>query len=101
MLGGNSLELRFYGVILVVGTINFRWMSFFGTIDPSTSSRPKRYTTLLSGRKNLGSRQICLIPIGIGTVDISLFGGWIGYAVQRCGLQCPMAATILRVLSKI
>ncbi|KAL0009019.1 hypothetical protein SO802_010521 [Lithocarpus litseifolius] len=98
MLVGYSLELRSYGVVLVVGTVSFRWTSSFGAIGPSTSSRPKGYITLLRGRKSLGSCWICLIPIGIGRADISLFRGRIGYAVQRSGLQCPMASTILGVL---
>ena len=101
MHGGYSLGLRSYGVVLVVGTISFHWTSSFGAIDPSISSRLKGYTTLLCGRKSLGLCQICLIPIEIGREDISLFRGRIGYAVQRSGLRCFMASTILGVLSKI
>ena len=52
-------------------------------------------------KKELGLCQICLIPIEIGREDISLFRGRIGYAVQRSGLRCLMASTILGVLSKI
>ena len=69
MLGGYSLELRFCGVVLVVGTISFHWTSSFGAIDLSTLSCPKEYNTLLHGRKGLGSLS-----------DISLFRR-IGYAV--------------------
>ena len=95
MLRGYSLELRSYGVVLVVGTVSFRWMSSFGVVDLSTSFRPKGYTTLLHERKSLGLCRICLTSTGIGRADISLFRGRIGYAVQRSGLQCPMASTIL------
>ena len=85
----------------MVGTISFRWTSSFGAIDLNTSSHPKEYITLLHGRKDLGSCLICPTPIGIGRADISLFRGWIGYAIQRSGLQCPMISTTLGVLSKI
>ena len=34
MLGGYSLELRFCGVVLVVGIVNFHWTSSFGAINP-------------------------------------------------------------------
>ena len=81
MLRGYSLELRFCGVALVVGTVSFRWTSSFGDIDPSISSYPKGYTTLLHGKKSLGLCRICLIPIGTRMADISLFRGRIGYAV--------------------
>ena len=81
MLGGHSLEVRFWGVILVVGTDSFRWTSSFGAIDPSTSSCPKGYTTLLHGRKDLGLCRICLIQIRTGRENISLFRGWIRYAI--------------------
>ena len=100
MLGGYLLELKSYGVVLVVGTVSFHWTSSFGAIDPSTSSRLKGYTILLRGRKSLGSCRICLIPIEIGWVEISSFRGQIRYVVQRSGLQCLMASTILGVLSK-
>ena len=33
------------------GTVSFRWTSSFIAIDLSTSSRPKKYTTLLHERK--------------------------------------------------
>ena len=49
----------------------------------------------------LNAWRICPTPIGTGRATISLFRGRIRYAVQRSGLQCPMALTILRVLSKI
>ena len=75
MLGGYSLELRFCGAILVVGTVSFRWTSSFGTIGSSTSSRPKGYITLLHGRKDLDSCWICPIPIGIRRENIYLFKG--------------------------
>ena len=65
----------------MVGTISFRWMSSFGAIDHSTSSRPKGYTTLLHGRKSLGWCRICLILIGTGRVDTSLFREWIEYVI--------------------
>ena len=81
MLRGYSLELRFCEVALVVGTISFRWTSSFDDIDPSISSCPKGYTTLLHGKKSLGLCRICLIPIGTRRADISLFRGRIGYAV--------------------
>ena len=74
---------------------------FFIATNLSTSSRPKEYTTLLYGRKSLGSYQICPTQIGIGKVDTSLFRGRTRYAIQRSGLQCPMVLTILGVLSKI
>ena len=69
-------------------------------IDLSTSSCPKGYTILLRGRKSLGLCQICLILIEIGRAGISSFRGQIGYVVQRSGLQCLIASTILGVLSK-
>ena len=94
MLRGYSLELRSYGVILVVGTVSFRWTSSFGAIDPNTSSRLKGYTILLRRRKSLGLCRMCLIPTGIRRADIYLFRGRIRYVVQRSGLQCPMASTI-------
>ena len=81
MLGGYSLELKSYGVVLVVGTVSFHWTSSFGAIDLSTSSRLKGYTILWHGRKSLGLCRTCLIPIEIGRADISSFRGWIGYAV--------------------
>ena len=85
----------------MVGIVSFRWMSSSGSIDPSTLFHPKGYITLLQGRKDLGSCQICMIPIGTRRADISLFKRWIRYTVQRSGLQCPMASTILWVLSTI
>ena len=48
----------------MVGIVSFRWMSSSGSIDPSTLFHPKGYITLLQGRKDLGSCQICMIPIG-------------------------------------
>ena len=100
MLRGYSLELKSYGVVLVVGTVSFYWMSSFSAIDPNTSSRLKGYTILQCGRKSLDSCRTYLIPIEIGRADISSFRGRIGYAVQRNGLQCLMASTIFGVLSK-
>ena len=94
------MELKSNGVVLVVGTVSFHWTSSFGAIDLNTLSRLKGYTILLRGRKSLGSCQICLIPIEIGRVGISSFRGRIRCAVQRSGLQCLMASTILGVLSK-
>jgi len=94
------MELNSYGVVLVVGTVNFHWTSSFDVINLSTLSRLKGYTILLCGRKSSGSCQICLILIEIGRAGISSFRGWIGYAVQRNGLQCLMVSTILGVLSK-
>ena len=66
----------------MVGTISFLWMSSSDAIDPSTSSRPKGYITLLHGKKDLGSCRICLILMGTGRADISLFRGRTGYAIQ-------------------
>ena len=100
MLEGYSLELKSYGVVLVVGTVSFHWTSSFGAIDPGTSSHLKGYTILLPRRKSLGSYRICLIPIKLGKENISSFRGQIRYVVQRSGLQCLMASTILGVLSK-
>ena len=85
----------------MVGIVSFRWTSSSGAIDLSTLSCPKGHITLLQGRKDLGSCQICMIPIGTRRADISLFKRRIRYTVQRSGLQCPMASTILWVLSTI
>ena len=101
LLRGYSLELKSYGVVLMVGIVSLYSTSYFGTIDLSTSSRLKGYTILLCGRRSLDLCQICLILIGIGRANISLSRGWIGYAIQKSGLQCLMASTILGVLSKI
>ena len=81
MLRGYSLELKSYGVVLMVGTISLHWTSSFGAIDLNTSSRLKGYTILRCERKSLDSCWMCLIPIEIERADISSFRGQIGYAV--------------------
>ena len=81
LLGGYSLELKSYGVVLMVGIVSLYSTSSFGTIDLSTSSRLKGYTILRCERKSLDLCQTCLISIEIGRANISSFRGRIGYVV--------------------
>ena len=98
MPGGYLLELKSFGVILMVGIVSLLLTSSFGAIDPNISFFPRRYIILRQGRRHLGWCQTCLTPIGIGRVDIFLLKGRIRHTVERSGIQCLMVLKILGVL---
>ena len=93
--------MKFFGVVLVGGTVNLLWTSSFGATDPNISPRLRGYTILQRGKRYLGQCQTCLTPIEIGRVDIILSKGRTRSAVRKSGQRSLMVLIILGVLSRI
>ena len=85
MFGGYSQRLKFFGVVLVGGIVSLPWTSSFGTTDLNISPRLRGYTVLQRGRNHLGWYRKSPTPIEFGRVDIFLFKGQTGYAIEKSG----------------